>query len=100
MPEQNIYIYISGFGDTCHHSQEPLKTPNQSYDSSLHVGHKCSKYIIKFVKYVQKKPCEYLFVQIHWNKYPVTLLYSVCRNLYVMCEEDFSIIYYFLFIYL
>ncbi|MEQ2208014.1 hypothetical protein XENOCAPTIV_023120 [Xenoophorus captivus] len=75
----------SGFGNASRHSLEPLKTQNRSYDcnSSLHVGHKCSNYIIKYVKHVQKI-CENLFVQTHWNKCPVTLLYSICRNLYVI----------------
>ncbi len=37
----------------------------------------------KSVKYVTKT-CENLFVQIQWFNCPVTLLYSICRTLYVI----------------
>lgn len=52
------------------------------------------QYTIKYVKYVEKKR-ETLFVQMQWLNRPVTLLYSICRTLYVIVWRRF---FYYLLI--
>lgn len=54
------------------------------------------QYIIKCVKYVTTT-CENLFVQTQWFNCPVTLLYSICRTLYVIVWRRFF--YYLLIIF-
>lgn len=86
--------------ETNRSSREPLKTQRTRVTSVTCCFSVCwpkVQYIIKYVKYVTKT-CENLFVQIQWFNCPVTLLYSICRTLYVIVWRRFF--YYLLIIFI